>query len=182
MELRKEDVAVVEAVAKEKVHYSLTNVRIEPGRLIATDGRILVTRDVHMEEDEEPFDPFVLDGKALKAVASKGAFLRPGENGTVKIRAANQTNGTLVPNGTETTLEKGDSSYPEYGRVIPSETREGQKTALIDPAYMARLFKAFKGVDSVRISILDEESAIRFDAETPDGRKIVGVQMPFVKS
>jgi len=114
MELQKEDVTVVEAVAKEQIHYSLNNVRVEPGKLVATDGRILVTRDVLMEEDEEPFEPFLLDGKALKSAAKSGAFLRPGENGCVKIRAATQNNGTLIPNGTETTLDKGDSSYPDY--------------------------------------------------------------------
>jgi len=99
----------------------------------------------------------------------------------VKIRAANQTNGTLVSNGTETTLSKGDASYPEYGRVIPSENREGQRTALLDPANLIRILKAFKGIDSVRISILAEDKAIRLDGETPDGRKVVGVMMPLVQ-
>jgi DNA polymerase III sliding clamp (beta) subunit (PCNA family) len=168
--------------AKERVHYDLNNVRIEPGRLIATDGRILVTRDVAMEEGEEPFEPFLLDAKALKAAASKGAFVRPGENGTVKIRAATQKNGTLAPNGMETTLNREDCSYPEYGRVIPSDTRKGHRTALLDPANLIRIIKAFKGCESVRISILAEDEAIRLDGELPDDRKVVGVLMPLVQS
>ena len=134
-----------------------------------------------MEEGEEPFEPFLLDAKPFKAAAGKGAFIRPGENGCVKIRAAVQNNGGLIPNGTETTLAKDDASYPEYQRVIPPENREGQKTALLDPANLIRTLKAFKGVESVRISILAEDEAIRLDGKTPDGRKVVGVMMPLVQ-
>jgi DNA polymerase III sliding clamp (beta) subunit (PCNA family) len=181
MEIRKEDLSVVEAAAKNDISPVLRNVYVQPGSLVACDGRILVTRVVPMEKDEQPFEPFLVDARALKAAANGGGFLRAGENGKAVFLAATGNNGTLVPNGTETTLEKGDSSYPEYGRVIPAENREGQRTALIDPAYMARLFKAFKGVESVRISILDEDSAIRFDGETPDGRKGVGARMPLVQ-
>lgn len=81
MEIRKEDLAAIEAASNHvDAHASLKCVRVEPGRLVATDGRILVIRDVAMEDGEEQFEPFLLDGKAFKAAASQGGFLRAGNN------------------------------------------------------------------------------------------------------
>ena len=96
MELRKEDVTVVEAAAREERGYSLNAVRVEPGRLVACNGRILLTREIVVEEEEDPFESFLLEARAFKAAVGKGGFLRPGENGAVSIRAAVVQNGALV--------------------------------------------------------------------------------------
>ena len=181
MEIRGEDVSVVEAVGKDDVHAALTNVRVEPGRLVATDGRMLVMRDVRMEEGEAPFEAYLLEAKALKAAAGKGGYLYAGENGTARVRSGVVQHGVMHPNGTETMITKADGTYPEYSRVVPPEEREGQKTAQFDPALLARLLKAFHGVGLVRLSILDGEHAVRVDGETGDGRKVVGVIMPMRK-
>ncbi len=81
MEILKEDMAVVEAAAREKMGYSLDAVRVEPGRLVACNGKILLTREIVVEEEEDPFEAFLLEARAFKAAVGKGGFLRPGENG-----------------------------------------------------------------------------------------------------
>ena len=104
MEIFKEDMTVVEAAAREKAGYSLDAVRVEPGRLVACNGRILLTREIVVEEEEDPFEAFLLEARAFKAAVGKGGFLRPGENSAVSIRAALVSNGALIPNGTETII------------------------------------------------------------------------------
>ena len=81
MEIRKDDMAVIEAASKDGVHHSLKNIYVQPGRLVATDGRILAIREVLFEESEEPFDAYVIEAKSLKAAANGGGYLRAGLNG-----------------------------------------------------------------------------------------------------
>jgi len=50
MEIRGEDISVLEAVAKDNVHFNICNVRIEPGKLVATDGKMLSVRDKTVSE------------------------------------------------------------------------------------------------------------------------------------
>ena len=50
MEIRGEDLSVLEAVAKGSNQSSLNNVRIEPGKLVATNGKMLSVRDKTVSE------------------------------------------------------------------------------------------------------------------------------------
>ena len=72
MEIRKDDMAVLEAVAKEGRHSALNNVYVQPGRLVACDGRLLAIREVPLEEEEAPFEAYLLEAKSLKSAANGG--------------------------------------------------------------------------------------------------------------
>ena len=91
------------------------------------------------------------------------------------------SNGKLIPNGTETIMAKHEGEFPKYEHLIPAQEREGQVTTEIDPALMVKLLKAFKGVSKVRIYMVSDKDALRFDGNTDDGLKVVGVLMPIVK-
>ena len=178
MEIRGEDLSVLEAVAKGSDHPALNHILVKPGELVATDGKMLSVREVRMEEGEATFEPFLLDPKAFKTAAGRGAYLYAGDNGTAKVRSAVERCGSMHPNGSETSITKTEGTFPDYSRVVPAEEREGQKTALFDPALLVRLLKAFNGIKLVRLSVFSEEQAVRVDGETGDGRKVVGVIMP----
>lgn len=188
MKFYKKDLAILSAVAaKESIHHSLILVRVEPGRMVATDGKMLSVREIRTEDEEKPFEPFLLEPKALKTLAGNGAFLDAGGNGTVKIRSANQKRDPrgrftkeLVDCGWETVMKKpspGLYSYPAYDKVIPPEA-DAVIRVKVDPQLLLRMMKTFDGVSSVTMGIRDGERAIRFDGKTDDGRKVLGVIMP----
>jgi len=180
MEIRGEDISVLEAVAKDSNHSSLNNVRIEPGKLVATNGKMLSVREVRMEEGEATFEPFLLEPKAFKTAAGKGGYLYAGDNGTAKVRSAVVRCGRMHPNGSETSITKTEGTFPLYERVIPAEEREGQVSVTVDPALLAKFLRTFNGIKEVRMSVVPRDEGIRFDATTDDGRKVLGIIMPVV--
>jgi hypothetical protein len=181
MEIHGEDLSVLEAVCKDKVHLGLCHVRVEPGRLVATDGRMLSVREVRMEEGEAPFEPFLLEPKAFKTAAGKGAYLYAGENGAAKVRSATVQHGVMHANGSETLITKAEGTFPDYTRVIPAEERDGQVSVLVNPALLMKFLKTFDGIECVRLTVASAKEGVRVDGETPDGRKVLGVIMPMGK-
>jgi len=177
MRITKDDLGVIEAASKEKVHPVLSCTRVEPGALVCTDGRILCRREIAMEEEGETFEPFQIEGRALKN--AKGIFaknsmtsLRAGVNGTATI----QTDG-----GAQVQIKKEEGTvFPEYRRVFPAD-REDAKTVLLDPALLSRLLKTFKGAETVKITINSPDVPMRLEAEI-EGRKVEGLIMPKVQT
>jgi DNA polymerase III sliding clamp (beta) subunit (PCNA family) len=180
LKITKDDVAVAVAAAKEDTGLSLTSVRVLPGRLVATDGRVLVLREVEMEEDEPHFEPFNVSAKALKDVARKGGFIRPGENGSAVILSGTMSNGRLIPNGTETTIQKVEGSYPDYMRVLPDADRDEEVAVDLNPTILMRLLKAFKGVSLIKLRVVPK-GALRLEGKSADGLTVLGAIMPIVR-
>lgn len=179
MQIDKNDTTIVEAAESNGYKSELRNILVEPGRLTATNGRILLTRATKMEEDEQPFKPFIIDAEAFKThLGREGGMLQPGDNGQVKIKPFTRNN---IPTNTEVTLEKEESTYPDVQRVIPPYDREGQRTINLNPELLTKLLKGFKGVNSIRISVAGPEHAVRIDGETQDFRKIMGLIMPIME-
>ena len=186
MKIRKEDVKVANIASKRSYHPSIMCVSFEPGFLVATDGRMLIRREVEMEEDEEIFEPFLMKAKDFKELVPKGGFLRSKEKGELEFQHALQKRGQLEPIDVICRLPKEDEKklprpYPKYARAIPKKEREGQTTAHLDRKLFVELMKSFDGCDDVTISICSKDDAIRFDGKTKDGRKIVGVLMPKIE-
>ena len=181
MEIRGEDLSVLEAVAKGSEHQALNHILVKPGELVATDGKMLSVREVRMEEGEATFEPFMLEPKAFKTAAGRGAYLYAGDNGTARVRSAVERCGSMHPNGSETSITKTEGTFPDYSRVVPAEERDGQVSVLVDPALLAKFLKTFNGIKEVRMSVIPGMNGIRFDGTTGDGRKVLGVIMPLGK-
>jgi len=167
MRIEKEDSAIQEAAARENVHFVLNGVRVEPGRLVATDGRVLVTREVRKEEGEEDFAPYLLDRSAFKSM--KGGSLTAGPNGTATFRGEK---------GVEMSIPKQEKTYPKWERVLPNLEENPGITIMLSVEYLQKLLKAFKGVEKVNLTIVDGETAATLEGETSDGRKVLGLIMP----
>jgi hypothetical protein len=190
MKIYKQDLAILGACGVQgHAPAQIQNVRVEHGKLVATDGRILSVREMGKEDAEADFKPFVLEPKALKTLAASGAFLDAGVNGTIKVRSAVQVRdrkgrftSQLKDNGWETTIKKSEEglyAYPDYSRVIPGE-EQAKIVVKLSPLFLERLMKTFAGVETVEMRVSDPENAIRFDGKMADGRKVLGVIMPCV--
>jgi DNA polymerase III sliding clamp (beta) subunit (PCNA family) len=193
MEIRKNDLSILNAVGDPKRYpHSISCVKIEPGRIVATDGRILVIRDTKMEEGEKPFKSVVVEPKVMRALAKTGAFLTVNDDGSLKIRSANvvkknklDTKGELKADDWETTIPKpkeGEQPYPDYSRVVPEENRPGVSIEL-NVELLLKLIKSFEGAKTItmQVQVQDLEKAVRFDGETTDGRKVMGLIMPWIE-
>jgi len=181
MKLTREDMGIVEATSRagELTARTLQNVRVEPGKLVATEGHFLVIREVEMEEDEETFKPYLVNGKSLKSCVKKASLLHAGDKKKAVVLGVAGVVGSIL-NGQETTLPKADGTYPDYAKVLPAKKRKGQVSFILDRGYLMRLLKGMADVDDVVVNVVDHESAVRFDGTTNDGRKVTAVLMPRV--
>lgn len=180
MEVTKQDLeTIIYGVKSNKLQHDTPGmefVRVEPGMLISTNGRVLIVREVFCEEAEtfEPFNISVADVKeAIKANkntlnAGLGVVLHQGDEFMAKIGVKK--------------VAKQAESFPRWGQVPKKYRRnkKGAKRARFNPAVFMRALQGMKDCEFVDLRLWDPENAVRLDGKNVGGQKVVAFVMPLV--
>ncbi len=179
MEVTKKDLlTIIHGVATSdttEVPEVLRHVRIEPGRLVATDGRILIVREV-LNELKKKFEPFCVSVPDIKGALKANAELWPDNGGFVPIDPGDEF---MAKIGNKRVVKQ-DGEYVDWARVLVKKDKPGQKTAKFGPELMMKALRGLRDAENAEFRIWDEKSAARLDAVTEDGRKVMILVMPIV--
>jgi len=156
----------------------LAHVRVEPGRLVATDGHVMIIREVeHIGPKFEPFCISVADIKtAIKGNAEfwsnsgPGVVLDPGNDFLAKIGRKS--------------VVKQDDKYVDWTVVVNHvSTKTGDfRQAKFNPEVLMRALQGMKDIAYVELRVWAEDKPVRLDGETADGRRVMAIAMPVVPS
>ncbi len=152
----------------------LLHVRVEPGRLVACNGRILIVREV--VDDGEPFEPFSVSVADIKGAIKANAALWKHNGDPVKI----DTGSEFMANIGRKQVLKQDVTYPDWQTVLVKKNKPDHKKARFNPELMMRALQGMKDVDVVELRVWDEKTPARLDGITKDGRKIMALVMPTI--
>jgi len=151
----------------------LTHVRVEPNRLVACNGSVIIVRALQGSDDFKPFSISIDDVRA--AIKANAGLWRPKDD-TVEFSPGDEF---MAKIGVKS-VAKQDGSYPEWKRVMIKRDAPNGFTALFAPEQMMRVLKGMKDIEFVEFTVWDKRSASRVDGETIDGRKVVAMIMPAI--
>jgi DNA polymerase III sliding clamp (beta) subunit (PCNA family) len=165
--MRKQDIKTALAFASKDISRAgIHGVRVEPGRLIATNGHMLVIVHESLERAPRSEAGFAVRFASMKTVLDK----------TGRDEAVTFTESGADVAGVTHPVDLIPGGYPDYPQVLP-EAGKGV-TVRLDPHYLKAIAEAAIATDESRaawidFTIGDPECAIRFD-----GDRIEGCVMP----
>src|SRR3990172_6119332 len=122
IKLRKEDLVIGACASKEKTRYALNGVRVEGNRFIATDGRIVATKEVDEAEEGEAVENEKKD-YLIPLEAWKGIKPGPGLH-TADVTANGKV--TVKDSRGETSFNELEGTFPDWKEIL--EKVSNQKT------------------------------------------------------
>jgi hypothetical protein len=180
MEVTRVDLeTIVYGVQKEgEVKFTgLKYVRVEPGMLVATDGHVLIVREVPHDSDDQ-FEPFCISVADIKAAIKANAELWKTNGNFVKIDPGNDFMARIG----RKSVAKQETSYPEWARVLKGARKEtqGHQMAHFSPTVLMKALQGMRDSGVVELRIWKPDKAVRLDGMTEDGRKIMALAMPTI--
>jgi len=189
--------------SKDSTRYSLTGIHLEPGRAVASNGKMMlivpsVTTDEWPGEMTEGLKPLPKEGIIVPVAALKKAFafvdrkskiesLR-GVIAGVGSKDSDKGLATLVGTDLETSgtvkARVIEGSFPAVDQVLPDEKARPYRVVLGAALLKSVVAYASKHVDSKRSAIRfsfdpkDRDASVRIDFPLGDGRSVTGVLMP----
>lgn len=170
--MKKKDLVVAQGFAStDKSRPGINGVRIEPRRLVATDGRRLVI--VHESEERKPPAKEETATLSLDSIATLVKRMLPTETVTIDSETGTATLGSV-----RFPCERKEAPFPNYPQVMPPIDREGDRVVQLDANYLKSFCDAaIKTTDGqvkwIELRVGDEFSSVRID-----GERIEGALMP----
>lgn len=165
---------IVLASAKNDVRYYLKGVLFdfENGRLVATDGHILLAANIDSAFSDPAFGEAIVPRDAIENIAKGGRH----HDGITVTYDADGVH--LARNGTRITVEPIQGTFPQWRRVFPDKTTN--EPAQFNPELLQRLSKAYQAMtdtnDPPYVAHNGERSALVFRDGYAD--RCIGVVMP----
>ena len=169
--MNKKDLKTALAFAStDRTRYTIHGVRVEPGRLIATDGHAAII--VHEASEWKPkSEGATIPRDDMKMLESRTL------KGDVVVFAIGERTATAEIGGMPIETPIIDGAFPEYDRVIPKPNPE--RSVRVGAKLLKRICEAALETSDAREVWIDltfpenEHCAIRFD-----GERIEGAVMP----
>lgn len=155
----------------------LEYVRVEPGMLVTTDGRILIVREV-AHDATDSFEPFCISVADIKGAIKANAELWGTNKQTVTLDPGDDFMARIG----RKTVVKQDTTYPDWSRILRGARKEtkGAQIASFRPEVIMAALQGMKDVGVVEFRIWDKDRAARLDGMTEDGQKVMALVMPLV--
>lgn len=155
----------------------LAHIRVEPGMLVATDGRVLIVREVSHDAADR-FEPFCVSVADIKGAIKANAELWETNGQAVELDPGDDFMARIG----RKRVAKQDTVYPDWLRVLQKARKEtrGAQIALFRPEVMMTALQGMKDIDVVEFRIWHKDRAVRLDGMTKDGRKVMSLVMPVV--
>lgn len=155
----------------------LEHVRVEPGMLVTTDGRVLIVREVPHDATDK-FEPFCISVADIKGAIKANAELWKTNGQTVTLDPGDDFMARIG----RKRVAKQDTTYPDWSKVLRRARKEkkGAQIASFRPEVMMKALQGMKDADVVEFRIWDKDNATRLDGMTKDGRKVMALVMPIV--
>jgi hypothetical protein len=177
MKITPDDVkAVYYATRDISSRYStLKFVRLRPGEMAASNGHILIIREMPCDKEVDVFDECFLDPEKIAKVVKRPCLMDATDHFMIVFT-------DLTTRETFTIPKEDAPGYPLLEKAVPSKNRRGQNKALFDPEVLIAGLRAMKGAENVELRLVDDKSAIRLDGTLEDGSRALAVVMPVVQS
>ena len=165
---------IIHGVGRGHSKQALNYVRVEPGMLVATDGHILIVREV--SHDGGKFKPFCVSVDDVKGALRANAELWRTNGKSVKLDPGDDFMARI---GCKT-VAKQDASYPDWGRLIVKKDKRGHQVAKFDPTKLMKVLQAMRDIECVEFRIWGTDEAARLDGVNASGRKVMALVMPLI--
>jgi len=180
MEVTRSDLEnVVYGVDKrgKPIHSGTKHVRVEPGRLVATDGMVLIVRE--LEHSGKKFEPFCVSVKDVRAALKDKTNHSVWESGgTVQINSGNEFMAKIG----HRVVAKQDTGYVKWEKILKGvrKTRKGAVMARFNPEVLMRALQGMKDADNVELRVWKDDEAVRLDGRAENGRQVMSLVMPLI--
>lgn len=170
--MRKNDLVVAQGFAStDKRRPGVNGVRVEPGRLIAADGRRLIV--VHESGDRKPPAEGETATLSLDSVATLAKRMLPAETVTIDSET-----GVATLGGAAFPCERQAVPFPDYLKVLPPSDREGDQVVRLDASYLKSFCEAATKTTDGRVKWIELRVGGKHSPVRIDGERIEGALMP----
>ena len=182
MEVTKKDLeTIIYGTRKKEDDHPISGlmyVRVEPGKLVATNGKVLIVRELTKEIGEN-FEPFCISVADIRSAIRENAALWGSNGQAVHLDPGNDFMAKIG----RSSVAKQDDAYPDWPKVMKGARKDikGHKMSRFDPAVLMTALQGMKDVKVVELRNWDENKPIRIDGLTADGRKVLSLVMPIVR-
>jgi len=188
--------ALMKGCAKQDVRYYLNGIHFGPEKMSSTNGHMLMQVNyLDLDPSDYPFD----NGKAPMCQGTSDVII-PAAAITAALRNCSKDklpilDETIVVVKTDPKLVSLSSTDLEVTKVTKAKTIDGRYPDVealmapltgdhtdvgVDPDLLIAAGQAAKalGAKCMKLSVVDANSAVRFEASTPEGQTLEGMIMP----
>jgi DNA polymerase III beta subunit, central domain len=114
---------LLRVAANEDIRTYLNGINVEPTRMTATDGHMLLTTEITFDAQPEPFEPFIVP-RALVETALRAKGRKPCIRLWLSIADDGARTVTVNRDGTALTAPVMTGTFPDYERCIPTKVSD----------------------------------------------------------